>query len=146
MSVSVATNYRRGSYRKDIQVLTNDPANKEITFSIQATILETLSALPAFVDFGRVPVGARKAIDISLSNNGAEPIVIRQVRVSPAEHLRISPPQGFSLNPGEKKQLSLTLLATLTPGTMNGSVLIMTDTAHLPEKNISVRAEIITHR
>lgn len=123
-------------------MLTNDPANKEITFSIQATILETLSAMPAYVDFGRVPTGARKVIEISLSNNGSEPIMIKKLIASPAESLFISPPKSFSLKPGENMQLALTLMAAQRPEIMNGTVLIKTDTANLTEKSISVRAEI----
>ena len=146
MNVSIATDHRRGTFRKDIQVLTNDPANQEITLCIQATVLETLSALPAYVDFGRVPAGARKVIEISLSNNGSEPIMIKKLLASPAESLLISPPKRFSLKPGEKKQLALTLVAAQRPGIMDGSVLIKTDTANLPAKNIYVRAEIVGAR
>lgn len=141
--MSIVTNNRRGNYRKDMQVLTNDPANKEITFSIHATILETLAVTPAFVDFGQVPVGAQKVIEISLSNNGQEPITIKELRANPAESLRINPQPNVSLKPGGKKQLPLTLLAGKTPGIMDGSILIKTGSERVPDKTIYVRAEII---
>lgn len=141
--MSIATKNLRGAFRKDIQVLTNDPANKDITFSIQATIQETLAITPVYVNFGRVPVGEQKVIEISLSNNGTEPITIKSLRANPAESLRISPQQKLILNPGEKKQLSLTLLAGKTAGIIEGSIFLKTNAAHLPEKNIYIRAEII---
>ena len=146
MNVSIATTHRRGAYRKDIQVLTNDPVNKEITFSVQATILETLSVMPAYVDFGRVPAGARKVIEISLRNNGSEPLMIKKLIASPAESFHISPPKSFSLKPGEKMQLALTLTASQRTGIIDGFLLIKTDTENLPEKSISVRAEIAGSR
>ena len=123
-------------------MLTNDPASKDITFSIQANIQETLAITPVYVNFGRVPAGEQKVIEISLSNNGTEPITIKMLRVNPAESLRISPQHQLSLKPGEKKQLSLTLLAGKTAGNMEGSIFMKTDAAHLPEKTLYIRAVI----
>jgi len=140
--VSIVTKNLRGNYRKDIQVLTNDPAGKEITFSIQANILETLAVFPIYVNFGQVPAGTQKVVEISLSNNGKEPITIKDVRANPAESLRINPQKKLSLKPGEKKQLSLTLMAGKSPGIFDGSIHIKTNSALLPEKIIYVRAEI----
>ena len=140
--MSIVTKNLRGNYRKNIQVLTNDPAAKEITFSIQANILETLAIMPAYVNFGQVPVGAQKVVEISLSNNGEEPITIKEVSANPAERLRINPQPKLPLKPGEKKQLSLTLMAGKSPGIFDGSVHIKTDSALIPEKIIYVRAEI----
>lgn len=140
--MSIVTKNLRGNYRKNIQVLTNDPAAKEITFSIHANILETLAIMPAYVNFGQVPVGAQKVVEISLSNNGEEPITIKEVSANPAERLRINPQPKLPLKPGEKKQLSLTLMAGKSPGIFDGSVHIKTDSALIPEKIIYVRAEI----
>ncbi len=141
------TNNRQGNYRKDVQVLTNDPAHKEITFSVQANILETFTVTPGYVDFGQVPVGTQKNIEITLGNNGSEPIVIKELRINPAESLRVTPQSRLPLKPGEKKLLTLTLLAGKSPGIMDGSILIRTGSGHVPlDKTIYVRAEITALR
>lgn len=123
-------------------MITNDPANKEITFSVQAIILETLTVTPGYVDFGKVPAGAQKVVEINLSNNGSETITIKELSATPAEALRINAQPKLSLKPGEKKQLPLTLLAGKSPGIMDGSILIKTGSARIPDKTIYVRAEI----
>lgn len=143
ISVSIMTTNLRGTYRKDIEVVTNDPERKEITIKVQANILETLAIMPAYVNFGQVKAGEKAVSQISLTNNGPEPITILQIRATPAELLSISPQQKTTLKPGEKKQLVLTLASGKTTGMVEGSVLIKTNLPRLPEKTIYVRAEVM---
>ena len=121
---------------------TNDPVNTEITFSVQAIILETLAVTPGYVDFGKVPAGTQKTVEINLSNNGSETITIKELSATPAQSLRINAQPKLSLKPGERKRLPLTLLPGKSPGIMDGSILIKTGSARIPDKTIYVRAEI----
>jgi hypothetical protein len=145
INVSIMTNNLRGHYHKDIEIVTNDPTQKDILFTIQANILETLVIMPAYVNFGQVKAGEKAVIEISLSNSGSEPLTVKQITTTP-DTLSINPLQKLSLKPGEKKQLVLTLLPGKSPGIIEGTVKFKTDLDRLPEKIIYVRAEVLVSK
>jgi hypothetical protein len=145
--VNIATVQMRGmKLKKDIEVSTNDPEKKDIIFTVQATIVEDLVFIPVFVNFGLVKQGSNFIMEIVLSNNGQDPVTITQIQTSPSDMLSISPCQRFTLKQGAKQRFVLTFTPGKSPGIIEGSVLMKTDKPGIPEKNLSVRAEIVANR
>jgi hypothetical protein len=144
INVIIATFPLKGRYKKDIEIVTNDPERKDIAYTVQANIMEILSFMPSYVNFGQVKQGSNYVMEILIANNGKEPVTITQIEANPAEHLTISPHQRFSLKQGQKKRLMLTFVPGKERGRVEGSVLIKTDMLRLPEKTIFVSAEVVT--
>lgn len=146
ITISIATFQLRGKYQKDIEIRTNDPERKDMTVTVQATIQETLSITPAYVNFGKVKQGSNYVMEVVLANNGKDPVTLSHIAANPAEQLSISPRQRLTLKPGERKRFMLTFIPGKYRGIVEGSVLIKTDLERMPEKNISVRAEVVAGR
>jgi hypothetical protein len=54
INVEIKTFHLKDSYKKDIDVTTNDPNKGVFSLTIHATIMEILSITPLFKDFGKV--------------------------------------------------------------------------------------------
>jgi hypothetical protein len=141
--VSIPTRYLKGNYKRDILIQTNDPENKELNFTIQANIHEILTILPRYVDFGRVKIGLNQGQEIDITNNGKEPVTILQIEAKPAASFAVSPQGKVTLQPGQKKTLTLTFNPGKDPGEVTGSVLMKTDMKRLPEIKLSASAEVV---
>lgn len=146
ITISVATFQLRGKYKKDIEIITNDPETKDLTVTIQATIRETLSITPAYVNFGQVRQGSNYVMEIVIANNGKDQVILSRIIANPTEQLTVSPRQRLTLKPGEKKRFMLTFIPGKYRGIVEGSVLIKTDLERMPEKTIYVRAEVVAGR
>jgi HYDIN/CFA65/VesB-like, Ig-like domain len=145
ISVSVTTAYWKTiKYRKEIQLVTNDPLKPHITFTILANIHEILSTTPAYVNFGQVKPGSKTTKEFTLVNTGKDPIKISQIVANPASQMTISPRKRVTLKAGGQIHLMVTFTAGKNPGIVNGSILIKSDLSSLPEKPIFVQAEVIT--
>ena len=129
-------------YRKVIEVVTNDPAQNNITLTVLANIQEILSVSPAFLNFGQVKAGAKGIAEIVIANQGKNPITITQIKTNPAEQLTISPRQRFQLKPGDTQRLTVAFLPGKRAGNVDGSVIIKAS-PNIPDKTVFVRAEAV---
>lgn len=144
ISISIATqNMRTMKYRKEIELVTNDPDQKGITLTVTADIQEILSITPAYLNFGPIKPNSRNAQEIIVANHGRYPIVLTEITANPQPQMTIAPRRRTILKPGGSLRLLLTLTAGRNPGFMEGSVVIKTDLPALPEKTIFVRGEVM---
>jgi len=142
VTVSIPTINRRGAYRREIMVGTNDPAHKEIRLSVTARIFETFSIAPQYIDFGRVKQGSIDTREIAISNTGREPFTITDVAVNPAGVVATAPGLKMTtLKPGEKRTIKVALAPSARTGPIEARITILTDRRAIPEKIIFVRAE-----
>lgn len=141
--VRIPTYNMRGSFKKGIEVITNDPEKKNVTFIVQAFILEVLSIKPEYISLGRVKTGSKYQKAITISNSGKEPVSIYDIELSPLEHLALSPNGKMVIKPGEKKTLLLTIISGKEPGVIEGSIFLRTDLKQMPQKLIPVQVEVI---
>jgi hypothetical protein len=141
--VSIPTKYLKGSYQKDVLIETNDPEKKEIHFTIRATVQEILSITPHSIIFGRVKTGSSETREISITNNGKEPVTISQIEINPGVDITISPQGKTILQPGQ----TLKVTATFKPGKdlreINTLILIKTDIKKLPEIAVTAFAVVV---
>ncbi len=141
--VRIPTYNMRGNFKKEIEVLTNDPDKKNVTFIVEACIQEVLSIKPEYISLGQIKPGSKYQQIITINNSGKEPVSISEIEVTPAEHLILSPQEKMVIKPGEKKTLLLTLISGKEPGVIEGSIFIRTDLKQMPQKLIPVTAEVI---
>ncbi len=141
--VRIPTYNMRGSLKKGIEVITNDPDKKNVTFIVQAFIQEVLSIKPEYICLGRVKTGSKYQKAITIKNSGKDPVSIFDIEVLPAEHLTLSPMNKMVIKPGEKKTLLLTINSGKEPGVIEGSIFLRTDLKQMPQKLIPVQVEVI---
>lgn len=130
------------NYRKDIEVVTNDPAKANLTLTVLAHIQELLAAQPYFLNFGQIKQGSKAKAEITLVNYSKDPITITQITTKPADLVTFSPRNGFTLKPGEMQRVSVTFASGKGPGIVEGSILIKASSG-IPDKTLFVRADIV---
>jgi hypothetical protein len=143
INVEIKTFHLKDSYKKDIDVTSNDPNKGSFILTINATIREILSITPQYVNFGSVSAKSKYNMPIKLTNKGKDTVTITAIDVNPAVNLVISPSRNIIIKPGNTKDLLLKLDSGKDPGFIEGTVLIKTDIPSLPEKIIPVRAEVL---
>lgn len=143
INISIATtSMRTMNYRKDIEVVTNDPTKANLTLTVLAHIQELLAVQPYFLNFGQIKQGSKGAGEITLTNNSKNPITINQITANPAELVTFSPRNNITLKPGEAFRVSVTFPSGKGPGIVEGSILIKASSG-IPDKTIFVRAEVV---
>ena len=142
INVEINTAYQRNSYKKDIVVTTNDPNKSTFTLTVLATIRESLSIDPQFINFGSVSANAKLTMPIKITNKGKENVTITQISVNSAADLSISPNKNIIIKPGKTKDLLLKLDSGKNPGMIEGSVLIKTNLLNIPQKTLPVSASV----
>jgi len=140
--VRIPTYNMRGSFKKGIEVITNDPDKKNVTLIVQAFIQEVLSIKPEYISLGRVKTGSKYQKAITIENSGKEPVSIFDIELTPSEHLILSPMNKMVIKPGEKKTLLLTIISGKEPGVIEGSIFFRTDLKQMPQKLIPVQVEV----
>jgi hypothetical protein len=143
INVEIKTFHLKDSYKKDIDVTTNDPNKVTFSLRIYATIREILSITPQYINFGRVPIKSKHDMPVKVTNMGKGNVTITAIDVNPPVNLSISPNKNIIIKPGSTKDLLLKLDSGKDPGFIEGTVLIKTDIPNLPEKIIPVRAEVL---
>jgi hypothetical protein len=142
INVEIKTFHLRDSYKKDIEVTTNDPGKSTFTLTVLATIKESLSIVPQYINFGSVSTNAKINMPIKITNKGKSNVTITLIEVNPAANLSISPNKNIVIKPGITKDLLLKLDSGKDAGMIEGSVLIKTNLPTIPEKTLPVRAEV----
>lgn len=140
--VRIPTYNMRGSFKKGIEVITNDPDKNNVTLIVQAFIQEVLSIKPEYISLGQVKTGSKYQKAITVENSGREPVSIYDIELSPPEHLTLSPNEKMVIKPGEKKTLLLTITSGKEPGVIEGSIFLRTDLKQMPQKLIPVQVEV----
>jgi hypothetical protein len=143
INVEIKTFHLKDSYKKDIDVTTNDPSKGTFVLTIHATIREILSITPQYINFGRVATKSKYNMPIKVTNKGKGNVTITVIDVNPVVNLGISPNKNIIIKPGKTKDLLLKLDSGKDPGIIEGTVLVKTDIPNLPEKTIPVRAEVL---
>jgi len=143
INVEIKTTHFKDSYKKDINVTTNDPNKGAFVLTIHATIKEILSITPQYINFGSVAIKSKRDMPVKVTNNGKGNVTISVIDVNPALNLGISPNKNIIIKPGKTKDLLLKLDSGKDPGIIEGTVLIKTNIPNLPEKIIPVRAEVL---
>lgn len=142
VTVSIPTINRKGAYRREIMVGTNDPAHKEIRLSVAAQILETMSIEPQYIDFGPVKNGSIYKRELIITNNGRESFTIMGTACEPAGVVAISPSLNkITLKPGDESTIEVTLAPSARTGLIEGRITILIDRRAIPDKIVFVRAE-----
>ena len=143
INVEIKTFHLKDSYKKDIDVTSNDPNKGVFSLTIHATIMEILSITPQYINFGKVTIKSTYNKPIKVTNKGKGNVTITVIDVNPSVNLVISPSKDIIIKPGNTKDLLLKLDSGKDPGFIEGTVLIKTDLPNLPEKIIPVRAEVL---
>jgi hypothetical protein len=143
IKVSIPTKYLKGGYQKDILIETNDPEKKKIHFTIRATVHEILSITPHSVIFGRVKTGSSETREISIANNGKNPVTISHIDITPGVNITISPQGKTILRPGQTLKVTATFNPRKDLGRINTPILIKTDMKKLPEIAVSAFAVVV---
>lgn len=142
VTVSIPTINRKGAYKREIMIGTNDPAQKEIRLSVAAQILETVSIVPQYIDFGLIKQGSISKKNILITNTGRKPFTIVNIESEPAGIATITPTlKQVTLKPGDKRSIEVSLGPPSRPGLIEGVVNIKTDRKDIAEKIIFIRAE-----
>lgn len=143
ITVSIPTVNRKGSYKRDIKIVTNDPAKKEVLLSITGNIIETISIVPQYINFGKVKKGSINKKEIMIANTGKEPFTILYIDTDPKGIAAIAPSLiNVTLRPGDKKKLEISLSQTPDVGYIQGTVNIKTNKKNLNGNKIIIRAEV----
>ena len=140
--MEINTAYHKDTYKKDIVVTTNDPNKSTFTLTVLATIRESLSIDPQYINFGSVSANAKLSMPIKITNKGKENVTITQISVNSAADLSISPNKNIIIKPGKTKDLLLKLDSGKNPGMIEGSVLIKTNLLNIPQKTLPVSASV----
>jgi hypothetical protein len=143
INVEINTAYQKDIYKKNIVVTTNDPNKITFTLTVHATIRESLSIDPQYIDFGSVSTKAMLNKPIKITNKDKKNVTITLITVNPEANLSISPNKNIIIKPGKTKDLLLKLDSGKNPGKIEGSVLIKTNLPNIPQKTLQIRAEVI---
>jgi len=115
-----------GSSKASISISTNlglDPLSLGV--SGDAVTPGQLTANPASVNFGVVPVGGKQGQPIVLTNQGGASLTISQISASGSGFQVAGPNLPLTLDPGQSTSLSATF-APQTAGAVNGSISVTT--------------------
>jgi len=141
--VEINTIHVRDSYKKEINVTTNDPGKAAFVLTVNATVREILAITPQYINFGSLSVNSKSSQPIKIENKGKGNVTITAITVNPAVNLSISPGKNIVIKPGKTKDLLLKLDSGKNPGFIEGTVVFKTNIANLPEKIVPVRAEVL---
>ncbi len=142
--MEINSSYQKDSYKKDIEVTTNDPDKSTFKLTVLAMIRESLSIIPQYVNFGSVPANAKLDMPVKITNKGKDNVTVSLVNVNPAANFSISPKfKNMLIKPGKTKDLLLRLDSGMKSGVIEGSVLIRTSLPYIPQKIIPVSAAVI---
>ncbi len=97
-----------GEYHGRVRLLTNDPAAADTTVAVSLAVTGAphLVLSPTALEFGAHFTGARDTLQLTVANDGVDPLVVREARTdSPAFTVAGA---GFSLLPGEAATLPVT--------------------------------------
>ena len=103
-----AGSIRAGSYQAELEITTNDPAQKEVTIPVTLTIEEakSLALTPLNIDFGPLEVGLSAHRSIQIENNGNAPVTLENMNISGESFT--SNFQGVILQPGQMTEVKVT--------------------------------------
>jgi hypothetical protein len=142
INVEINSSYQKDSYKKDIEVTTNDPNKSSFKLTVLATIRESLSIDPQYVNFGSVPTKTKLNRPIKITNKNKNNATITLINVNPAVNFSISPNKNIIIKPGKTRDLLLKLDTGKNHGMIEGSVLIKTNLPNLPHKIIPVSVAV----
>jgi hypothetical protein len=141
--VEINTTHIRDSYNKEINVTTNDPNKGAFILTVNATVRETLSITPPYINLGSISVNSKISQPIKVENKGKSSVKITAISVKSAANLSITPDKNIIIKPGKTKDLMLKLDSGNSPSIIEGTISIKTNIPSLPEKIIPVRAEVL---
>jgi hypothetical protein len=130
-----------GPVSKDINIMTNDPVNKNVKLILKADAVTSLDKNPKFFAFNTVKPGTKSEAKITLINYSENDIVIKKI-IKSHEDMKLS----INTEDVIKAKSSKEVTAFYTPtavGTHSLSVTLMTNDIDVPRLNISAwcRAE-----
>lgn len=128
----------RGRIHKTIFVFSNDPQQPSSQFLLEGEVALALQAVPAQLNFGTLHAGEESQQRLVVKNISSKTLRLVNVRSSNAA-LKVDW-QEAELQPGEEVEMTATLKAQISLGTIGGTVLIRTDRADVPEFQIPARA------
>lgn len=124
----------RGEVSKTIYIYSNDPVNPVKQLHIQGKVLELVAVEPAQVNLGRVKAGEPVRSNVSLRNQGQEPLTIGVPR-STATELKVKISKT-TFNPGEAVNVELQL--TPKPGQSRFSGYILVPVNGVPKNELRI--------
>ncbi|MBN1635719.1 MAG: hypothetical protein JW920_04365 [Deltaproteobacteria bacterium] len=143
ITIQIATISRKGSFRKDIYLTTNDPDAATAKLSIQADVQEVIVIEPRYINFGMIKAGATHHKAIQVINKGNDPLTITHISANPEQIVQLVPQEEFILAPKEHREILLTLTPVESKKNIYGNLIISTDLEYLPQKSIRFRAQVI---
>jgi len=146
ITIQISTMSRKGSFRKDIYLTTNDPEAATAKLSIQGDVLQVLAIEPRYINFGKIRVGATHHKAIQVINKGNDPITITQITANPAQIALVVPQEEFILAPKEHREILLSLTPDESKKSLYGNFIMTTDLEYLPIKSVRFRAQIIPEK
>ncbi|HQN01526.1 MAG TPA: DUF1573 domain-containing protein [Candidatus Hydrogenedentes bacterium] len=144
ITVSIPTINRKGGFKRDVRIETNDPAQKEVVLSISANSIETLSIVPQYIDFGQIKKESINKKNILIANTGKAPFTILGVATDPSGIVAIAPSlHKITVKPGDKKMMEVSLTPQAHAGQVSGVINIKTNRKIITEKKIHFRAVVV---
>lgn len=130
-----------GPVSKDINIMTNDPVNKNVKLVLRADAVTSLDKNPKFFAFNTVKPGTKSEAKITLINYSENDIVIKKI-IKSHEDMKLSINTEDVIKAKSSKEVTAFYTPT-TVGTHSLSVTLMTNDIDVPRLNISAwcRAE-----
>ncbi len=125
----------RGPVEKSIYLYTNDPRQAAVVLRLRGTVRPELEAVPAEVNLGELVSGERREARVILTNRGDSVITLTAARAThPSLQVTMA---SQSLPPGKSTDL---IIRAVPSGqeTVNGYVIVRTDSPRMPELRIGV--------
>jgi len=136
---------RSEKYHKEIQVETNDPKADIVILTVKAQVIELMKILPKTLNFRKISPGQSSSLDLTIENTGKKAIKFSKLStvIVGTNKLTVSPAEPFTLSPGEKKKLEVTLKAGSSTGYISGEIILETNIESLPKTTVHIHAQVI---
>ena len=138
IKVTYSSGKRKGTQSKSISVLTNDPANKNVSLKVTGIVKEAVVCKPDRLNFGKIVRGDTPTQQVTVTPGEGEKVKIRNVK-SLSEYLTTD----FSKNPeGEGYVVRVTLSPEAPRGRLNSQLKIHTDNKNAEEITVYVSGTV----
>ncbi len=135
-----ATGLTPGNFQAEIHIASNDPDEPQVTVPAHLHVIgiPDIAVSKTSLDFGQVFIGGSRQQSLDVTNQGTDVLSLSGVTAAPADFS--VPGAGFSLQPGQKRTLTVTF-SPQSAAVIPGSLQIASDDPDQPLLTVPLQGE-----
>jgi hypothetical protein len=143
LKITYDTAGRPGAFRKNIDIATDIPGQKEIELVMSGTVKEApgakIQVVPRKADIGLIPLNSSKAQSLTVTNVGTLPLVIRKIASKDGAQVYFEGAGGgdFVVEAGKSRPINLDIRVT-KPGPFTEVIALDSNAKNAPKGGFAI--------